>query len=81
MPAALDTKRLGRFHQVGKAIPGDGIQRSPWAGWQHLHVAIDDHSRIANCELLAGQGGEHACAFLGRGVTWSPMLTASGSSA
>ena len=66
----VDTKRLGRFHQVGKAILADGIQRSPRAGWQHLHVAIDDHTRIAYCEVLAGQGAEHSCAFLSRAVAW-----------
>ncbi|HEX6668472.1 MAG TPA: IS481 family transposase [Gemmatimonadales bacterium] len=66
----LDTKRLGRFHQVGKAILRDGIQRSPRAGWHHLHVAVDDMSRIAYCEVLSGQGAEAACAFLGRAVAW-----------
>ena len=66
----IDTKRLGRFWQVGKAILHDGVQRSPRAGWQHLHVAIDDHTRLAYCEVLAGQGAEHSCAFLERAVTW-----------
>jgi transposase InsO family protein len=66
----LDTKRLGRFHQVGKAILRDGVQRSPRAGWHHLHVAIDDHTRIAYCEVLEGQGAEASCAFLGRAVAW-----------
>jgi transposase InsO family protein len=66
----VDTKRLGRFHAVGKAILRDGIQRSPRAGWQHLHVAVDDHSRLAYCEVLAGQGGEHSVAFLARAVAW-----------
>ena len=27
--------------------PQDGLRRSPRAGWQHVHVAIDDHSRLA----------------------------------
>jgi transposase InsO family protein len=66
----IDTKRLGRFWQVGKAILHDGVQRSPRAGWQHLHVAVDDHTRLAYCELLAGQGAEHSCAFLERAVAW-----------
>ena len=66
----VDTKRLGRFHVVGKRILKDGIQRSPRAGWQHLHVAIDDHSRLAYTEVLAGQD-KHACAaFLRRAVAW-----------
>jgi transposase InsO family protein len=66
----VDTKRLGRFWQVGKAILRDGVQRSPRAGWQHLHVAVDDHSRLAYCEVLAGQGAEHSCAFLERAREW-----------
>jgi transposase InsO family protein len=66
----VDTKRLGRFWQVGKAILHDGVQRSPRAGWHHLHVAVDDHTRIAYCEILAGQGAAASCAFLERAVAW-----------
>ncbi len=66
----VDTKRLGRFHQVGKRVLRDGVQRSPRAGWHHLHVAVDDHTRIAYCEILAGQGAEASCAFLERAVAW-----------
>jgi transposase InsO family protein len=66
----IDTKRLGRFHQVGKRVLRDGVQRSPRAGWHHLHVAIDDHSRIAYCEVLAGQGADASCVFLERAVRW-----------
>jgi transposase InsO family protein len=66
----IDTKRLGRFHQVGKRVLRDGIQRSPRAGWHHLHVAVDDHTRIAYCEVLAGQGAAASCAFLGRAAAW-----------
>ena len=66
----VDTKKLGRFHQVGKRILQDGVHRSRRAGWQHLHVAIDDHSRLAYCELLPGQD-RYACAdFLRRAVAW-----------
>jgi transposase InsO family protein len=66
----VDTKKLGRFFQVGKRILADGVQRSPHAGWQHLHVAIDDHSRLAYCELLASERKEDCCAFLKRAVAW-----------
>lgn len=66
----IDTKRLGRFHQVGKRVLRDGIQRSPRAGWHHLHVAVDDHTRIAYCEVLDGQGAAASCAFLARAVAW-----------
>ena len=66
----VDTKRLGRFFAVGKRILADGVQRSPRAGWHYLHVAVDDHSRIAYCEVLAGQGAAHSVAFLERAVAW-----------
>jgi transposase InsO family protein len=66
----VDTKRLGRFHVVGKRILGGDKNYSPKAGWHHLHVAIDDHTRIAYCEVLSGQGAEAACAFLARAVAW-----------
>ena len=66
----VDTKRLGRFHAVGKAILRDGVRRSPRAGWQHLHVAVDDHTRLAYCEVLEGQGAEHSVAFLARALAW-----------
>ena len=66
----VDTKKLGRFHVVGKRILRDGRTRSAYAGWQHLHVAVDDHSRVAYAEVLAGQD-KHACAaFLRRAVAW-----------
>jgi transposase InsO family protein len=72
-PGALlhvDTKKLGRFHMVGKRILRAGVNRSPNAGWQHLHVAIDDHSRLAYAELLA-RDDCHACtAFLARATAW-----------
>jgi transposase len=64
----VDTKKLGRFHMVGKRILNDGVHRNRRAGWQHLHIAIDDHSRLAYAEVLAGQD-KHACAaFLRRAV-------------
>jgi transposase InsO family protein len=66
----VDTKRLGRFHAVGKRILGGDKNFSRGVGWHHLHVAVDDHTRVAYCEVLAGQGAEASCAFLGRAVAW-----------
>ena len=72
-PGALlhvDTKKLGRFWTVGKAILKDGVRRNRGAGWQYLHVAIDDHSRLLYPELLASED-KHACAaFLRRAERW-----------
>jgi transposase InsO family protein/transposase-like protein len=66
----VDTKRLGRFHVVGKRILQDGVNRSRRAGWQHLHIAIDDHSRLAYAEVLAGQDRQACAGFLRRAVAW-----------
>jgi transposase InsO family protein len=66
----VDTKKLGRFHVVGKRVLKDDINRSRRAGWQHLHVAIDDHSRLAYTEVLAGQDKQACAAFLRRAVAW-----------
>ena len=66
----VDTKKLGRFHQLGKRILQDGVQRSRRAGWQHLHVAIDDHTRLAYTELLPSERKEDCAAFLTRAVAW-----------
>lgn len=66
----LDTKRLNRFWHVGKRILGDGKRRSTGAGWHFLHVAIDDHSRLAYAEVLSGEDGEACAAFLARALAW-----------
>ena len=66
----VDTKRLGRFHAVGKRILGGDKNFSRGVGWHHLHVAVDDHTRVAYCEVLAGQGAEASCTFLSRAVAW-----------
>src|SRR5436189_64904 len=66
----VDTKQLGRFFAVGKRILQDGLPRSRRAGWQHLHVAIDDHTRLAYTELLPSARKEDCTAFLTRAVAW-----------
>ncbi len=66
----VDTKKLGRFWTVGKRILHDGVRRNRNAGWQYLHVAIDDHTRLAYCELLASDRKEDCAAFLRRAVIW-----------
>src|SRR3954471_24478352 len=43
----IDIKKLGRFERVGHRITGDpsGPNKSRGAGWEFVHVCIDDHSR------------------------------------
>ena len=72
-PGRTDAHRhqeAGGFWNVGKRILGDGITRSPRAGWQHVHVAVDDHSRLAYAEVLASDRRHHALASLERTLDW-----------
>ncbi len=48
----LDIKKLGRFAKPGVRATGDRSHRNPGAGTESLHVAIDDHSRIAFASLF-----------------------------
>jgi transposase InsO family protein len=66
----VDTKKLGRFWEIGKRIREDGVHRSRNAGWQHLHIAIDDHTRLAYAEVLPSERKDDCAAFLRRAVAW-----------
>ncbi len=66
----IDTKKLGRIDGVGHRVHGDRTRRSRGVGWEHLHVAIDDASRLAYTELLPDERKESACAFLGRALVF-----------
>jgi transposase InsO family protein len=67
----LDTKKLGRIvGGPGHRATGDRTRRSPGAGWEVLHVAIDDASRLVYAELLADETGETTAAFTLRAVAW-----------
>ena len=58
----IDIKKLGRFHQVGHRITGDrrrqsnARSRGEGAGWEFVHVCIDDASRIAFNRVPADAG-------------------------
>jgi transposase InsO family protein len=66
----VDIKKLGRFWTVGKRIHADGLTRNRHAGWQFLHLAIDDHSRLAYAELLASESPADCVAFFRRAIAW-----------
>jgi transposase InsO family protein len=66
----VDVKKLGRFWEVGKRILRDGVHRNRHAGWSYLHIAIDDHTRLAYAELLADERGPTCAAFLRRAHAW-----------
>jgi transposase InsO family protein len=60
----LDTKKLGRITRIGHRITGDRSGSYGKAGWEFVHVAIDDHSRVALASVAANERGDTATAFL-----------------
>jgi transposase InsO family protein len=73
----LDIKKLGRILAVGHRIYGSrksqkkiGPKRLGAAGWEFVHVAVDDATRLAYAEVLPNELGETAAGFLRRAVAW-----------
>jgi transposase len=50
----IDIKKLGKFNRIGHRIAGDrnGQSNTRGVGWESVHLAIDDHSRVAYPEIL-----------------------------
>ena len=67
----LDVKKLGRFWRPGHRVTGSRNHgRSDGAGWDFVHVAIDDHSRLAYAEILPDEN-QHSCVrFLRHALSW-----------
>ena len=53
----LDVKKLARFRRIGHRITGDRRQGSEGAGWEFVHVAVDDASQA---RLRRGPAGREA---------------------
>jgi transposase InsO family protein len=93
----LDIKKLGRFEQVGHRITGDRARQSSrrgvragkayGAGWEYVHVAIDDASRLAFSQIHPDETKESVVSFLkaalayyeSLGVSVSRVMTDNGS--
>jgi transposase InsO family protein len=81
----LDIKKLGRISALGAGhrVTGshasthratvDGKQRRV-TGWEFVHVAVDDATRLAYAEVLADERGPTAAGFLRRAVAWFALL-------
>jgi transposase InsO family protein len=79
----VDVKQLGRIEGgAGKRVTA-GVKRNPdkrrvdaagierkTIGWEYVHVAVDDHSRLAYAEVLPDQKATTAVAFLRRAVAF-----------
>lgn len=68
----IDVKKLGkvpdgggwRVHGRREQVRGRGI------GWDYVHVAVDDHTRLAYIEVLSDEKGDTCAGFLRRAVAW-----------
>jgi transposase InsO family protein len=85
----LDVKKLGRITRIGHRITGEraGQARGRGVGWDFVHVAIDDASRLALASVAPNECGDTASAFLHatvahfheRGVRIERVMTDNGS--
>jgi transposase InsO family protein len=67
----VDIKKLGRFDRPGHRATGTRTgTRNRGAGWDFVHVAVDDASRLAYVEVLANERGETCAGFLRRAIAW-----------
>ena len=79
----IDIKKLGRIEggagkRVGGRLPGahrprrsDGTgSRRGTIGWEFVHVAVDDYSRLAYAEVLADEKATTAIGFLQRAIAF-----------
>jgi len=85
----IDIKKLGRFirtgHRITRQVVGHSGTGRP--GWEFVHVAIDDYSRLATAQVFPDEKKESAVAFLeaavsyyrSLGVTVSRVMTDNGS--
>lgn len=85
----LDVKKLGRISQIGHRITGvrTGRLRAHKLGWDFVHVAIDDASRVALASVATDERGDTASALLKatvahfreRGIRIQRVMTDNGS--
>lgn len=66
----VDIKALMRIAGVGHRIHGDRRQMRRGIGREYVHVAVDDHSRVAYAEVLETQDREASAAFITRALAW-----------
>jgi transposase InsO family protein len=71
----VDVKKLGRippgggWRLRGRAATSASKARRP-AGYDYVHTAIDDHTRLAYSEVLADEKDRTCAAFLHRALAW-----------
>ena len=75
----VDIKKLGRVRGAGHRLIGSRASQKKTrlqgrqtgvAGWEYVHVMIDDHSRLAYAEVLDNLTAACAISFLRNAVAW-----------
>src|SRR6266540_2268660 len=73
----VDVKKLGRILEPGHRIVGHrksqrkvGPKRLGAAGWEFVHIAIDDATRLAYAEVLSDERATTAVGFLRRALAF-----------
>jgi hypothetical protein len=66
----LDVKKLARFRRIGHRMTGDRRGQSEGAGWEFVHVAVDDASRLAYVEVLPDEKRQSVTGFVIRALRW-----------
>jgi len=70
----VDAKKLGRIRRISHRIHGDYRRRGRGGGWEHVHVLVDDATRLAYTELLPAEDAVSAAGFLRRAAAWLAQL-------
>jgi transposase InsO family protein len=72
----IDIKKLGKFNRIGHRITGDRTvqSNSRGVGWEFIHVAIDDASRVAFTRVMKTERKACATAFLKAAVSYYASL-------
>jgi transposase InsO family protein len=70
----LDTKKLGKIQGVGHRITGTRQHRNRGIGWDLVHLAIDDHSRVSFAQIRPDETGVSCAQFLREAVAYYASL-------
>jgi transposase InsO family protein len=71
----IDTKKLGRIDGVGHRITGDRTKNhNRGIGWDMVHLAIDDHSRVSFAQILPDEKAVSCVQFLRQAVAYYASL-------
>jgi transposase InsO family protein len=71
----IDIKKLGRFARSGHRVTGNRQGcRNAGAGWEFVHIAVDDHSRIAFAKIMPNEKRHSAVIFLRAALAYYESL-------